>query len=64
MDHLAEVERLTRRLDKAKAQMDAVMHERNEMIRTARAERHGPGAIGKAADLTPEQVRRICKSTD
>jgi hypothetical protein len=60
MDHLAEVSKLARKYDAAKAKMEEAMEARNAAIRVARAERHGPGAIGEAASLTPEQVRRIC----
>lgn len=62
MDHLDLVRRKARQFEAAKAKMDAAMEERNAAIRAARAERHGPGAIGEAADLTPEQVRRIVQS--
>jgi hypothetical protein len=62
MDHLAEVSRLARKFDAAKVKMEEAMEARNAAIRVARDERHGPGAIGEAAALTPEQVRRICNS--
>jgi hypothetical protein len=64
MDHLAEVARMTRKLTDAEARYKAAMHARNEAIRAARAERHGPGAIGQAAQMTAEQVRRICQAKD
>jgi hypothetical protein len=64
MDHLAEVARMTKKLNDAKARYEDAMHARNDAIRVARAERHGPGAIGQAAQMTAEQVRRICQSTD
>jgi hypothetical protein len=64
MDHLAEVTRTTKKLADAKARYEDAMHARNVAIRAARAERHGPGAIGQAAQMTSEQVRRICQSTD
>lgn len=64
MDHLAEVTRMTKKLSDAKARYDHAMHARNDAIRAARAERHGPGAIGQAAQMTAEQVRRICNSQD
>jgi hypothetical protein len=62
MDHLAEVSRLARKFDAAKAKLDEAREARNAAIRVARAQRYGPGAIGEAAVLTPEQVRRICNS--
>lgn len=62
MDHLDQVRRKARQFEAAKVKMDATMEERNAAIRAARAERHGPGAIGEAAGLTPEQVRRIVAS--
>lgn len=64
MDHLAEVTRTTKNLAVAKARYEEAMHARNEAIRAARADRYGPGAIGQAAQMTSEQVRRICQSTD
>lgn len=64
MDHLAEVARMTRKLADAKTRYDHAMDARNAAIRAARAERHGPGAIGQAAHMTAEQVRRICQSED
>ena len=64
MDHLAEVARATKKLEDAQARADQAMRTRNEAIRAARRERHGPGAIGQAADMTAEQVRRICKTQD
>lgn len=64
MDHLTEVSRRTAILAAAKARYEAAMEARNDAIRVARAERHGPGAIGKAAQMTSEQVRRICQSQD
>lgn len=65
MDHLAEVTRMTKKLADAKARYDDAMRARNVAIRAARAERHGPGAIGQAAaGMTAEQVRRICQSKD
>jgi hypothetical protein len=62
MDHLAEVSRLARKFDAARVKMDEAREARNEAIRAARADRYGPGAIAEAADLTPEQVRRIVQS--
>lgn len=59
MDLLAEVTKADRKLQRAEEQYLNAMRERNEAIRLARAERFGPGAIGRAANLTPEQVRRI-----
>lgn len=64
MDHLAEVARMTKKLADAKARYEHAMEARNEAIRVARAERHGPGAIGQVAQMTSEQVRRICQSQD
>lgn len=64
MDHLAEVARATKKLADARTRYEDAMHARNEAIRVARTERHGPGAIGKAAQMTSEQVRRICNSQD
>jgi hypothetical protein len=64
MDHLAEVARMTKKLADAEVRHKAAMHARNEAIRAARAERHGPGAIGQAAQMTAEQVRRICQTDD
>lgn len=62
MDHLAEVARLTKKLAADQARADATMEARNQAMRVARTERHGPKAISEAADMTPEQVRRICQS--
>lgn len=62
MDHLAQVRRKSKQYEDAKAAFEQAMEDRNAAIRRARAERHGPGAIGTAANLTPEQVRRICKT--
>lgn len=59
MDLLAAVTESTQDLAEIEAKYLDAMRTRNEAIRAARAERHGPAAIGKAADLTPEQVRRI-----
>ena len=59
MDHLDQVATLTRKLAVAKAKYDEAMRTRNDAIRAARADRHGPGVIGGAAQLTPEQVRRV-----
>jgi hypothetical protein len=64
MDRLAEVTRMTKELEDAEARYKAAMRARNVAIRAARAERYGPGVIGEAAQMTPEQVRRICQSTD
>lgn len=62
MDHLTEVSRLARKFDAAKAKMEEAREARNAAIRAARADRFGPGVIGEAASLTPEQVRRIVQS--
>lgn len=62
MDHLDQVRRKARQFESAKAKMDAAMEERNAAIRAARADRYGPGAIGEAAGLTAEQVRRIVQT--
>jgi len=62
MDHLAEVNRLARKFEEAKADMEEAMEERNMAIRVARANRYGPGDIGERAGLTPEQVRRIVQT--
>lgn len=64
MDRLAEVTRMTKKLADAKARYEDAMRARNVAIRAARADRYGPGAIGQAAQMTSEQVRRICQSTD
>lgn len=60
MDGLAEVTRLTEKFEDAKANYEAAMEARNQAIRKARANRYGPGILGKITGLTPEQVRRIC----
>lgn len=62
MDHLAEVASATKKLADAKARYEEAMHTRNVAIKVARANRYGPGAIGKVAQMTSEQVRRICQS--
>jgi hypothetical protein len=62
MDHLTEVSRLAKKYEQAKAKMEEAMEARNAAIRVARAERYGPGAIGDAANLTAEQVRRIVQT--
>lgn len=64
MDHLAEVAQMTKKLDAAKTRYEDAMRARNVAIRVARANRYGPGAIGQAAGMTSEQVRRICNSQD
>lgn len=64
MDLLAEVAKSSRKLEQAEERYLEAMRARNEAIRAARAERHGPGKIGEAAKLTPEQVRRICAAKD
>lgn len=63
MDHLADVRRKADALETARVRYEVAMEARNTAIRLARSERHGPGDIGKAANMTPEQVRRICKTT-
>lgn len=62
MDHLAEVARATKKLADAKARYEEAMQTRNVAIKVARANRYGPGAIGQVAQMTSEQVRRICQS--
>lgn len=62
MDHLAKVTRLTNELNEAERAYKAARQARNEAIKFARSERYGPTAIGRAAGLTTEQVRRICNS--
>jgi hypothetical protein len=64
MDHLAEVARMTKKLEDAKARYEDAMRARNVSIRAARAVRYGPGVIGQAAQMTAEQVRRICQTKD
>lgn len=59
MDHLAEVARRAQELEKAAETYDAALLARNEAIRAARAERHGPSQISKAAGLSVESARRI-----
>ena len=59
MDHLADVARRAQELEKAAELYDAALLARNESIRDARADRHGPAAISKAAGLNVESVRRI-----
>lgn len=62
MDHLVEVERRAQELEKAAETYDAALLARNEAIRAARKDRHGPTAIAAAADLNVESVRRIYNS--
>lgn len=62
MDHLAQVKQQAEKFEAARVAFEEAMEDRNAAIRLARGERHGPGAIGQAAGLTPEQVRRICKT--
>jgi len=64
MDHLVEVAKSNRKLKQAEQRYFAAMRARNQAIRAARDDRYGPGAIGKAADLTAEQVRRIYNKPD
>lgn len=64
MDLLGEVTKSSRKLEQAEEKYLEAMRARNETIRAARADRFGPGDIGKAAKLTPEQVRRICNAKD
>jgi hypothetical protein len=64
MDLLAEVTKSSKKLKQAEERYLEAMRARNEAIRAARAERFGPGKIGEAAELTPEQVRRICAAAD
>lgn len=59
MDHLAEVERRAAELEKAAEIYDAALIARNDAIRAARRDRHGPTAIATAAGLNVESVRRI-----
>lgn len=56
---LSEVTKQSRKLAQVEEKYLDAMEARNEAIRAARAGRHGPGVIGEAAKLTPEQVRRI-----
>lgn len=62
MDHMGEVRRTAQEFRDAKARMRDAMEARNAAIRSARGVRHGTGEIGKCAELTPEQVRRIVDS--
>jgi len=64
VDLLAEVTKSSKKLKQAEERYLEAMRARNEAIRAARAERFGPGKIGEAAELTPEQVRRICAAAD
>lgn len=64
MDLLSEVTKSSKKLAQAEERYLDAMRARNEAIRAARADRFGPGVIGGAADLTPEQVRRICAAAD
>jgi hypothetical protein len=64
MDLLGEVTKSSKKLAQAEEKYLEAMRARNEAIRAARADRFGPGVIGGAADLTPEQVRRICNAAD
>lgn len=64
MDLLAEVTKSSKKLEQAEQKYLEAMRARNEAIRAARADRFGPGVIGEAAELTPEQVRRICAAKD
>lgn len=59
MDHLADVTRRAQELEKAAEIYDAALLARNEAIRAARKDRHGPTAIAKASGLNVESVRRI-----
>lgn len=64
MDLLGEVTKSSKRLEQAEQKYLDAMRARNEAIRAARSDRFGPGVIGEAAKLTPEQVRRICNAAD
>lgn len=64
MDLLAEVTKTSKRLAQAENKYLDAMRARNEAVRAARADRFGPGVIGQAANLTPEQVRRLCNAED
>lgn len=64
MDLLGEVTKASKKLEQAEARYLEAMRARNVAVRAARDQQVGPGKIGQAAELTPEQVRRICAAAD